>query len=92
MARYVLDAAGVWEYTALGFRATQGDVLIAESAPDARWSLGPNQAAAETVVRHTLGSLDPYDGGIPAQHAVLDHLDGGTPTTQAFDPMEGGTP
>lgn len=92
MARFILDAAGTWEYTALGFRATQGDVLIAESAPDGRWSLAANQSTAETVTRHTLGSLDPFDGGVPAQHALYDHFDGGVVTATGYDLLDGGTP
>lgn len=90
MARFVLAREGVWEYAALGFRAVKNDVLIADAAPDAYWSLAANQSAAETVTRHVLGSLDLFDGGVPAQHALLDHLGGGTPATQAFDPMDGG--
>ena len=92
MPRWVLNRPGVWEYTALGFRAPNGAILDAVAPPDPHWSLATNQAAAETVVRHVLGSLDPFDGGVPAQHARLDHLDGGTPTTVHFDPMNGGAP
>lgn len=92
MAKWRLDRPGVWEYLPLGFRAADGAILNAEAAPDGYWSLNADQGVAETVVRHTLGSLDPFDGGVPAQHAIPDHLDGGTPATQAFDPMIGGTP
>lgn len=92
MARWVLNRPGVWEYPPLGFRAANGAVLIAEAPPDPYWSLGPNQSAAETVVRNPLGSLDPFDGGVPAQHAIPDHLDGGAPSTTNYDLMDGGTP
>lgn len=93
MARWVLTAAGTWEYDALGFRASQGQILDASAPPDQRWSLNGSQSAAETVTRWTLGTIDPTDGGPPAQQAVADLPDGGAPAETAYDLIvDGGTP
>lgn len=92
MAKWVLSRPGVWEYPSLGFRAPNGAILDAQAPPDQFWSLNGDQGAAETVVRHTLGDLDQEIGGVPAQMAQDDWIDGGTPTSTAFDDFDGGTP
>lgn len=50
MAKWVFDRAGTWDYDFLGFTATQGDILEANSAPDANWSAATGDPA-ETVDR-----------------------------------------
>lgn len=93
MPRWVMTAAGVWEYPALGFRATGNSILIATAAPDDKWALNGDQNAPETVTRWTLGNVDPTDGGPPAQQAIVDLPDGGTPAETAYTlTVDGGTP
>jgi len=94
MPRYVLTATGTFEYTALGFTASTGNILIANAAPDSRWGLNGDQAAAETVTRYVLGSagaIDVYDGGQLVQHAIPDQNDGGTMSDPSSDIIDGGT-
>ena len=60
MAKWILDqyTGPELDYPSLGFRADAGEILDATAAPDARWSLHSNEAAAETVTRYALG-IDP---------------------------------
>lgn len=69
MAIWILDQyVGELDYPTLGFRASTGDLLSAVAAPDARWSLHSDQAAAETVDRYTVGGdpsyVEPGDGHV----------------------------
>lgn len=69
MAIWILDQyTGELDYPTLGFRASTGDLLSATAAPDGRWSLHSNQAAAETVDRYTVGAdpsyVEPADGHV----------------------------
>lgn len=79
MPTYQLSRAGTWDYPTLGFRATNGDILIGSAAPDAFWLLvadGP----AETVVRYGVGS------GTPAYTEPVDGtLLTWNPTSKAFE-------
>lgn len=60
MSKWVLNqSSAALDYPTLGFRANPGDILDATAAPDGRWSLNGNQAAAETVARYTIGMVDP---------------------------------
>jgi len=70
VTKYVLDNydGPRLDYSTLGFTADTGDILDATGAPDARWSVNANQAAAETVTRYVIGGtsdyVEPTDGHV----------------------------
>ncbi len=48
MAKWIFTRVGTWEYPTFGIRATTGDVLEADNAPDAYWD-STDAGSAETV-------------------------------------------
>lgn len=75
---------GPWDYSTLGFRAANGDILIAANAPDAYWNSiadGP----AETVVRYGVGTgpapdyVETVDGSTLMYNATTNRWEPTTP-------------
>lgn len=69
MARWIFNQDNATkDYPTLGFRANPGDVLVADAAPDGRWSYAANQSLAETITRYTIGGtsgyVEPADGHV----------------------------